>query len=80
MHHQPDLFSRISVADLIRLKTRLQRAERIVADLQCNADRLEDIAKCKQIPEPYRCKLRKMAAAARADFSAATKMLDDAAG
>lgn len=73
MEHQPDLFSRISVADLIALKTRLQRAERIIADLDCNADRLGEMAKCESIPDVYRRKLRKMAAAAHADFAAATK-------
>lgn len=73
MQHQPDLFSRITVADLIALKTRLQRAERIIADLECNADRLEEMAKCELIPNPFRHKLRKMADSARADFAAATK-------
>lgn len=75
MEHQPDLFSRISVADLIALKTRLQRAERIIADLECNADRLDEMAKCEHIPNPYRRTLRRMAAAARADFAAATKSI-----
>lgn len=73
MQHQPDLFSRISVADLIAMKTRLQRAERIIADLECNADRLDEMAKCEHIPNHCRRTLRKMAAAARADFAAATK-------